>query len=223
MKRKDLYEPGKRYNVGEIGWIEIVSETRKTEEGDLVFSYRRDGSDKIYTGFVDVIGRSIEAITSKTDTHFNPANFSAPFQKVEVNERYAFVLGYLSGHGTILADVPSNRIPNFRREYTSLKGQEPEKEKEGYRPYASGGKTWEYALRMALKLNEHVLREDFFFTSSIEAPKNTEGESLLISDNVWIWNLLRIGFCLGAKHAKEKIRNSLPKELQNNFDEGCKV
>ena len=193
------FEPGKQY-ADRKGVYEVLSITGKS----MRIRYE-DGTE---------LDQTVEI---KTRIHQNMLSEGRAVHTSEAPEYYRFI-GYLAKHGRLEAEVPESSSVNFRNRYRQGTGQDPETQP-GYSRISTtnANDKWGAELRIYYPARDGV---EFVFPEGVEPKAGTRDGELRINNNSFWHRLVHAGFRMGPHQDSNAIRESIPHQHRQSFDEG---
>ena len=132
-------------------------------------------------------------------------------------EGYFKTLGYLAKNGTFKAEMLHGDIQRFLHNFKAIKGTTPSVEEFLVLPH----KTNKYGLQLRIWFKDAAIT----FPDNITKRNNSKANPLLcnVSSNEWWWELLNMGFNIGSKHNIQEIRNNIPEQYKEAFEQGTNL
>ena len=135
------------------------------------------------------------------------------------NEFYE-ILGYLSSpirRTRLDAEVPPGKENNFEEKYEVITGTRPIPNKSNYYILHEGVNKWGVELRIYFIITDNDSVPNTIKELKVSPPPGS-GYNSRINKNSFIWPLIENGFRLGDNQNVEQIRNYVPVEYINSFD-----
>jgi hypothetical protein len=142
------------------------------------------------------------------------------------NEDYYFLAGYVAKNGFILAEVPPNALNGFSKKYKTITDKNPQQYLgTGFRPQTTPG-WWGASLRIFIPEPQDPEAKERINNSQISdrIQNLTQSNSLRISSNKFVWQLINDGFELGENHGNiGSIFANVPEDYQTSFQSGLQA
>jgi len=207
-----MFVVGGRYR-NRIGWFEVL----ELNGSELTVLYEHDGS--IQTFDVARLRRIVENI-AREEAEVTPYSVDND----ERNVRYFKTLGYLANRGFIEAIIPPKAKPGFDRYFRSIKGRNPYSDEKGYYVHHDPGvDKWGTEMRLTFKIPSEFPEYELDFGDGVRTVDSPNDDERRINSNTLCWNLLILGFELGAEHRIEEIASMIPERYREAFREGTNI
>lgn len=137
----------------------------------------------------------------------------------ERNKRFVRSIALLAKRGAFEAIVPPKSQVGFERDYRDLKGVDPVPGRDMYYLHQDPNvDKWGVELRITFEASEEELQEFDFGPDVSWVPDTQEGQ-YRINCNSLIWKLWEMGFCLGKDQDPGAIKDHIPMEYVETFEE----
>ena len=205
-----IFEVGGRYR-NRFGWYEVI----KILNDEMLVRYESDGREQI----LDF--ESQRRIISNIEAEEKAVT---PYRDHDRNAAYFQTLGYISKTGLIEAIIPPKSKSGFDNAYQRVKGRYPNTEQMGYYVHHDENvDKWGVEMRLTFKVPTRVHLDDLDFGLGIDIVSSPNENERRINSNAFCWNLLEIGFDLGAEHDLRTIIDSIPENYKEHYDAGTSV
>lgn len=135
----------------------------------------------------------------------------------DTSDDYYRTLGFLASHSRFDAELPRQSVSNFLENYQIHSGEQITSDHPGIDLLGDVDK-WGPELRIYFSVTNLNLR----FGQEVQTTSGTDQGTLRINNNNLWMRLVRIGFRLGRDHDIEAIRNAIPPDKKDLFEEGLK-
>jgi hypothetical protein len=151
-------------------------------------------------------------ILEQRTTHRTAAQANSP-------EDYFMLIGWLTKNATFSAKVRESQQPNFEERYYCIAGTRPALHSKAHYYNAENDDRWGADLRInfpdtTLQFPSNInIRNEEHWTDL--RYRDTRGK--VINNSEWWWELVRIGFRLGADHNISAIKENIPSAYMEFF------
>ncbi len=140
------------------------------------------------------------------------------------NQDFFVCLGYLANPQRITrldVELPERKRRSFEGRYENITGTIPIPDNNNYYVWSDDKNKWGIEMRLYFIQNDNIpdpLR-DLAVSSTYGRPEYIQYNAR-INNNDFIWRLIEHGVRLGNRQDLNRIRNTVPKEFLENFENG---